>query len=136
MDLKAFVNEEKEQLSLQEEIVKLNKLLSEKIKKKIPEIAEKSFHEDFDNNFAGTHLPFDLEINLKGHQKYRLGIFNDNEKKIYQGIAFSNTKKEDLLYWLENFDTEKWYFKILEKNYSSKKYLSINEILDDLIDTL
>ena len=89
-----------------------------------------------DNNFAGTHLPFDLEINLKGHQKYRLGIFNDNEKKIYQGIAFSNTKKEDLLYWLENFDTEKWYFKILEKNYSSKKYLSINEILDDLIDTL
>lgn len=51
MDLKAFVNEEKEQLSLQEEIVKLNKLLSEKIKKKIPEIAEKSFT-DFREYFS------------------------------------------------------------------------------------
>lgn len=169
MDLKAFVNEEKEQLSLQEEIVKLNKLLSEKIKKKIPEIAEKSFtdfreyfsikafdvtvsantitakindkkvslrHEDFDNNFAGTHLPFDLEINLKGHQKYRLGIFNDNENNINHSSISSNANKQNILYWLENFDTEKWYFKILEKNYSSKKYLSINEILDDLIDKL
>lgn len=82
------------------------------------------------------YLPFDLEINLKGHQKYRLGIFNDNENNINHSSISSNANKQNILYWLENFDTEKWYFKILEKNYSSKKYLSINEILDDLIDKL
>lgn len=88
-------------------------------------------HEDFNNNYAGTELPFDLEFKFYKNSSYRLGIFNDDAKNpIYE------TQLEKLQYLkhrLENFANEDWYFMILDKNYTDKRFSSIKEVLDCLI---
>lgn len=88
-------------------------------------------HEDFSNNYAGTELPFDLEFKFYKNSSYRLGIFNDDAKNpIYE------TQLETLQYLkhrLENFANEDWYFMILDKNYTDKRFSSIKEVLDCLI---
>lgn len=88
-------------------------------------------HEDFNHNYAGTELPFDLEFKFNKNSSYRLGIFNDEAKN-----PIRETRLETLQYLkhrLENFANENWYFMILDKNYTDKRFSSIKEVLDCLI---